>query len=624
MEEFNFSTLTPIQQESPTMMGMMTASPLILSSNQPGCDFSSSLLVGSKGHEDTTMYITVDTGPPSNILPLLSNSPPAAGSYATTTTSSVVPTLVSNAPPLKLEESMMSPNHCSTTIASLLIGSDTTSAGAGFPNYLSSTINELSKPSTVSFTDNYPSLATSTSHSVPALPVVQSNKSECDTNSMFCSIASQSLPSSDANFTSLFCGECSVNLPSSDDFFDHWVTHHCQLQHPHVSSREGEPERQNDFIDDKKMSSDEMKNIIISDSLSNSYSNSIPSFRSTVTTGGLVMERCSVCNHIFVQGTERYQQHSLSGSCVTSSSNTNTKPPSNTIEGRLNVDTVNNNNTPLVSADLSIMVPINNNRPMDDNLETVMSQAKTNSQVSLAELQTMPFTISQVASHNPGIKRRKIEVSPQTNEVTEKHIIKKLDTSTGGTTTVGSKNCVCGVCNASVKSITSYFLHWLEHHQNDVNIKQKVLSSNPTCKNEASLANILQEVWQCRTCPNNVTKLFPDCGLLSSHVELEHGGVGRQRNSYAQPFTSACQINFHEREGLEKHERLFHRNRPNTQNLPNSNVSICSFCDQQTEVSEGSIEITLCDHYRKEHLCKCKGIRMFLYLLISFYIIRIN
>ena len=32
----------------------------------------------------------------------------------------------------------------------------------------------------------------------------------------------------------------------------------------------------------------------------------------------------------------------------------------------------------------------------------------------------------------------------------------------------GSKRCVCGVCHAPVKSVSSYFLHWLEQHQSQL------------------------------------------------------------------------------------------------------------------------------------------------------------
>ena len=34
----------------------------------------------------------------------------------------------------------------------------------------------------------------------------------------------------------------------------------------------------------------------------------------------------------------------------------------------------------------------------------------------------------------------------------------------------GSKRCVCGLCHAQVKSVTSYFLHWVREHR-EVNLQ---------------------------------------------------------------------------------------------------------------------------------------------------------
>ena len=585
MEEFNFSTLTPIQQESPNMLGsMVTASPLIFPSQQPpGCELNSHLLVGSKETEDTTMYITVDTGPPSNIVPLLSNSPPAASHYSATAAS--MPTFLS--PSIKSDDN-------NTTIASLIIGSDST--GGGFPNYLASTINESTRSSTV-FVDNLCSLGTSTSNVVPTFSGMQFNRTDVDTSFGFSNI---SIPSgSETTSPSIFCGECSVNLPSSGDFFEHWVTHHCQLLRPlaRIETLQKQ-DQQNNFIDATKISSDEMKNIIISSAVTNCPENTNNNSTLTDTAKGLIMEKCSVCNHIFVQGTERYSQHSRSGSCVSSLSNIAT------FEGRHNVDAVNNNDP---SPGLRMMVPLNHNEyKIVETLETDVSHASDSQLSPPSDLPRIPLALCQVVATTLGNKKRKIGVvSPQALE--DKNTIKRRETSPSSVVgTSYTKNCVCGVCNASVKTITSYFLHWLEHHQDDLNMKRKEME-NSEC---TSLTNILQEVWQCRACPSNVTKLFPDCGMLSRHVESEHGGSTCQQrsNNYPRPLASNCQINFHNKESFDKHERQFHAFNTSTEDLTNPNPSkMCPLCGEQEETLGSNIGISLCDHYQREHLVKCKG-----------------
>jgi hypothetical protein len=51
-------------------------------------------------------------------------------------------------------------------------------------------------------------------------------------------------------------------------FFQHWVTHHCQLEQPEPIVKTTED-----------------------------------------STATLTMERCNRCNHIFVEGTQRYKHH---------------------------------------------------------------------------------------------------------------------------------------------------------------------------------------------------------------------------------------------------------------------------------------------------------------------------
>ena len=592
MEDFNFSSLTPIQQESSSVVGMVAASPLILPTQQPGCELNSPLLVSGKESDDTTMYITVDTGPPSNIIPLL-NSSPSSASYSAST----LPAFLTSS--LKSDDDMIHASHCNTTIASLIIDAEAT--GGCFPTTaLSSTIKELQRPSTI-FVDNTTSLCTATSNSlVSTFSGIPQYKSEVETHSGFSHI-SYPIPSSESTSPSLFCGECSVNLPSSGDFFEHWVTHHCQLLQPALSSYVEESPK-NNVIELTKGPTHDTKNILSSHATNNS-SNSTNN--SLSTTEGLIMERCSVCNHIFVQGTERYKQHSRLGACVSSTNNIAN------IAGRHNVNAVNNNNDS--ASEMRIMVPLNHEQHRIDlpNISENLVPNVFNVQAPPV-LPKIPLSVVSAVANSAGIKKRKIGSSLLAVEVPDKNgVIKKQETIVG--TTSCSKNCVCGVCNISVKSITSYFLHWLEHHQNDTTFKQQTL---PTTPNECtSSTNILQEVWQCRACPSNITKLFPDCITLSNHVQMEHtSGFARHydEGGFIQqfpPFISpCCHITFQNKESLDKHETIFHGNNVNQENVTNivNNLS-CPLCYEQIEDPGNTFGMSLCNHYRRKHLVKCKG-----------------
>ena len=582
MEEFNFSSLIPIQQDvHSNMMNIANSgSPLILSSHQQGCDLNSTLFnvtSGGKDSEDTTMYITVDTGPPaSNIIPLLNTSPPSVSSFPTTTN---VSNLTNST--FKSDDNIVPTNDCNATIASFMIDSDAT--GSGLTNYSLSTINHLSKPSTI-FVDNISSLGTQSSSIVPTITGMQCTKQPIGSITGSSNI-SHTLPSSEASGPhSLFCGECSVNLPSSGDFFEHWVSHHCQLLQPsNPLNIESSLQLQSNFASAANISSEEMKNLIISgNSVDNSSSEPCQTPSLEAPTTGLVMERCSVCNHIFVQGTDRHKQHSRSGPCVLN--------PHNLIESRHNVDTVNNNDP---SPSLRIMVPLKNEKTKldfeQDSICDTLYDATSNASILPA--------LSQIVTHSNGNKKRKFGgVSPKTSETSERSIVKKLETSTIGS---NNKNCVCGVCNASVKSITSYFLHWLEQHQDDLSTKKLTLGN--TNVERTSSASILQEVWQCRACPNNVTKLFPSSVMLSSHVESEHEGSNRkERNN--QTITSPCQITFQCKEYYDKHAKSFHQVNDN-----NVDSLMCPVCDKNVGTAANGNGMSLCEHYRKEHVVTCKG-----------------
>ena len=580
MEEFNFSSLTPIQQEAPSSMMtiMNSTSPLILSTQPHGCDLNSSLLNvvgGGKENEDATMYITVDTGPPSsNIIPLLNTSPSPVSSFPTTTNTSNI-----SSGSFTSDQNIATTNNGNTTIASLVIDTDT--SRNSLSNYFPSSVNHSSKTST-SYMDNDSSMAIQVHGH-------HSNKSEAELGQ---SSILASFPSSELSGpSSLFCGECSVILPSSGDFFEHWVTNHCQLLQPSNTPELQKPSHQETNITNATaISSDEMKNLIISgNSITNSSHEAPNLFSSETATTGLVMEKCSVCNHIFVQGTDRHKQHSRSGPCVLNSNDMNM------IERRHNVDIVNNNNQP---PDCRISAPINNE---NIKVDIVQEPIGSNSESSADSL-LLP-AVSPIIAHTIGNKKRKFGgIFPVTSDISERGTIKKQEASTISS----NKNCVCGVCNAPVKTITSYFLHWLEQHQDSLSMNFQ--TGENSVVEGASSASILQEVWQCRACPSSITKLFPNCEMLSRHVTEEHKGLNtiEQNDQY---ITSSCKIIFHGKESFDKHAQVFHLPKDNNNgDSPNEDSNlICHLCDKNFTLSEKDNNSSLCDHYREEHLVKCKG-----------------
>ena len=160
-------------------------------------------------------------------------------------------------------------------------------------------------------------------------------------------------------------------------------------------------------------------------------------------------------------------------------------------------------------------------------------------------------------------------------------------------------------------------MHWLEQHQDDSSLKNQTAVNNPVeC---ASSANILQEVWQCRACPTNITKLFPNSEMLTNHVEAEHDIInGTERIVNNKLITSSCQIIFQNKESFDKHVELFHQvNHTTNDNSPNSgNKSKCPLCDKFLVDHANDNTSFLCDHYRKEHLVSCKGEIYILFILI--------
>jgi len=419
-------------------------------------------------------------------------------------------------------------------------------------------------------------MGTQTSNNLSTISGIHSPKLDLESNQGTSNILT-SFPSSELTSSSLFCGECSVNLTSSGSFFEHWVTHHCQLLQPsnpiNLDSSLQHP--QTKFNDAAAISSDEMKNLVISgNSVVDHSSEPTKELSSETSSTGLIMERCSVCNHIFVQGTDRHKQHSRAGPCV-----------------------LNSNNQ---ASNFQSMIPFNgDNLKLDIVQESVLEKSDASSNASLS------LTVSQNVSHSTGNKKRKFGViSPTSSDAFVRNITKKHETP--GISN-HNKNCVCGVCNAQVKTITSYFLHWLEQHQDDSSLKNQATVNNPVeC---ASSANILQEVWQCRACPTNITKLFPNSEMLTSHVEAEHNRINAtERMVNNKLITSSCQIVFQNKESFDKHVELFHQvNHTTNDNSSNSgNKSKCPFCDKFLGDQANDNISFLCNHYRKEHLVRCK------------------
>ena len=258
MEDFNFSSLTPVQQDAPpSMLSVInsTSSSFPLSSQPQGCDLNSPLfnVVGGAGkeNEDTTMYITVDTGHPStNVIQLLNTSPPPHSNISNLSTSSFTP-----------DHSLPSKNG-NTAIASLMIDND--ASGNTLTNYFPSKVSPLHKQSTI-YIDNISSIATHSSNTLPTISAIHPTKLDVESNPGTSHILT-SYPTSELTGSSLFCGECSVNLTSSGSFFEHWVTHHCQLLQPSnpINLESTLQHQQTDFNDAAAISSDEMKNLVIS------------------------------------------------------------------------------------------------------------------------------------------------------------------------------------------------------------------------------------------------------------------------------------------------------------------------------------------------------------------------
>jgi len=167
---------------------------------------------------------------------------------------------------------------------------------------------------------------------------------------------------------------------------------------------------------------------------------------------------------------------------------------------------------------------------------------------------------SDVSSQDHKARKRKGSGAPGQGQ------LKKVKDAFG--TISGSKHCVCGACHTAVKSITSYFLHWLEHHQKR--------------EGEISDSDVLQEVWQCKACPSNITRLFPDCQMLTCHMLQDHP---REQES-VQFSLNECDNLFPDEDACNQHYSHYHLN------------SICMLC--------GVVPANLCHHFTDVHAAKCR------------------
>ncbi len=130
----------------------------------------------------------------------------------------------------------------------------------------------------------------------------------------------------------------------------------------------------------------------------------------------------------------------------------------------------------------------------------------------------------------------------------------------------------CGICSVDVKTVTSFFLHWLDaHHQ---------------------IMEVLQEVWQCGQCRPN--KLFPSATRLSDHVRERHPYSRNVYQCSADP--EECRARYASVAEAEEHQRRVHQDVADA-------AARCPACKKQVQ--------ELAPHFRREHertceLCGCQ------------------
>ena len=107
---------------------------------------------------------------------------------------------------------------------------------------------------------------------------------------------------------------------------------------------------------------------------------------------------------------------------------------------------------------------------------------------------------------------------------------------------------------------------------------------------QATTDTVLQEVWQCKACPTNITRLFPDTQALTSHVAAEHS---REEDQAAHHFVlgapTQCPLVFTGEDSCNRHFSACHAA---------SSHQVCSVCRHEFP--------DLCKHFVSLHAFRCQ------------------
>ena len=135
----------------------------------------------------------------------------------------------------------------------------------------------------------------------------------------------------------------------------------------------------------------------------------------------------------------------------------------------------------------------------------------------------------------------------------------------------------CGVCTKDVRTVTSFFLHWLDSHH--------------------AIMDVLEEVWRCGLCVPN--KLFPsrENGLQHALEEHAHAAFTREER-FVCDFPPCREVEFVDRLSFEKH-RDVHSN-------GNGPFGLC--CSECGHFANSEDELVLHVSERHESHCGvCRG-----------------
>ncbi|TRY79447.1 hypothetical protein TCAL_07550 [Tigriopus californicus] len=131
----------------------------------------------------------------------------------------------------------------------------------------------------------------------------------------------------------------------------------------------------------------------------------------------------------------------------------------------------------------------------------------------------------------------------------------------------------CGTCSLNLKTITSFFLHWLEAHD--------------------QITDILEQVWQCGVCIPS--KLFPDVAGLRDHF---HQAKHVPSDPILPCSIKGCASKFAADEGLAEHLNMHSQD---------SNPKTLNRCSKCPKIFQNG----LLNHFFSEHatlcdLCSCQ------------------